>query len=80
MPKKPTAFRTLRHLIDDQDYLLTDVAKEINRCNAYLSACICGKRPFNAEEITRICLMLGIRQEEIGKYFFPDVPKGEPYA
>lgn len=78
MPKKPTAFRALRHLIDDQDYLLADVAKEIKRCDAYLSARICGKQPFNADEITRICLMLGIRQEEIGKYFFPDVPKRSP--
>ena len=36
-----------------------------------------GKQPWTSTEITAMCELLGIRQNEIGEYFFPRVEKGE---
>ena len=36
-----------------------------------------GKQPWTSTEITAMCELLGIRQNEIGELFFPTVEEGE---
>ena len=36
-----------------------------------------GHNPWTSTEITAMCELLGIRQNEIGEYFFPRVEEGE---
>ena len=36
-----------------------------------------GKSAWRADEISRLCEVLEIPQEEVGRYFFPDVAKRE---
>lgn len=55
-----------------------EVADYIGIDNSTLSKRMNGRQPWTSTEIESACELLGIQQDEIGKYFFPQVEKGEP--
>ena len=54
-----------------------EVAEYIGIGRDTMSGRMQGLNPWTSTEITAMCELLGIRQNEIGEYFFPRVEKGE---
>ena len=54
-----------------------EVAEYIGIGRDTMSGRMHGNQPWTSTEIAAMCELLGIRQNEIGEYFFPRVEKGE---
>lgn len=54
-----------------------EVAQATGIANPTFTRRMQGKRPWLSSEIAAICQLLGIPQEQIGEYFFPDINKKE---
>ena len=62
----------LRRLILSQFNSLSDFAKYIDSDNSAVSLEIGGQRDMRASRMMLYAKVLGIEQEEFGRYFFPD--------
>lgn len=67
-------FKALRMRMIELDYRQEELSKETGIPKATLSQRINGKRPFDAPQISAICKVLDIPQDQIGRYFFEDTP------
>ena len=54
-----------------------EVAEYIGIGRDTMSGRMQGHNPWTSTEIAAMCELLGIRQNEIGEYFFPRVEEGE---
>lgn len=57
-----------------------EVAEYIGIGRDTMSGRMHGHNPWTSTEITAMCELLGIRQNEIGEYFFPAIAKEEKTA
>lgn len=54
-----------------------EVAQEAGITNPTFSRRMRGVAPWLTSEITAVCAVVGIRRDEIGEYFFPDMNEEE---
>lgn len=71
--KKP--YLALRRRIEDEGLEHLTLAAMAGMKKDTLSIRLNDKKPWKSDEITAICSVLHIPQDEIGKYFFPAVKK-----
>lgn len=64
----------LRRLILSQYDTLGDFCEKHDIANGLLSMWISGRHEMRGQTIRRFIHLLHISQEDIGRYFFPDVP------
>lgn len=68
----------LRRLIEDEGLDLQDLAHQANMGYSTLSKRLCTPEAageWRWKEIVAICKAVGIPQEKIGEYFFPNIDK-----
>lgn len=73
-------FWKLRGRFHSCGYRDQEVAEMIGVGRDTMSGRMNGKQPWTSAEITAMCVLLDIRQDEIGELFFPEVAKEVPYA
>lgn len=64
-------FWRLREVYHEAGYYDTEVADEIGMSNRTMSKRMQGHDPWRGDEITAVCRLVGIAQQDVGKYFFP---------
>ena len=74
---KQIPYWKLRGRFHSCGYRDQEVAEYIGIGRDTMSGRMHGHNPWTSTEITAMCELLGIRQNEIGEYFFPRVKKGE---
>ena len=73
-------FWKLRGRFHSCGYRDQEVAEMIGIGRDTMSGRMNGKQPWTSAEISAACECLGIRQDEIGELFFPEVEKEVPHA
>ena len=66
-------FWELRGEFRSQGWFDKEIADEIGMSDGTMNSRMQGHSAWRADEISRICELLGIAREDVGKYFFPDV-------
>lgn len=66
-------FWELRGEFHSQGWFDQDVADAIGMTHGTLSTRMQGKSVWRADEISKICELLNIKQENVGRLFFPDI-------
>ena len=67
-------FHKLRVRFAEMELKQNDVARRAGMAPSTLTARMMGYQPFTAWEITRIAEVLEIPKEELGTFFFEDIP------
>ena len=70
-------FKALRKRMIELDYCQEELSKASGIPKATLSQRINGNRPFDARQISAICKVLDIKPDQIGAFFFEDVPQNK---
>lgn len=70
-------FWALRGKFREQGWYDNEIAEECGIGVGTMTTRMQGKSAWRADEISRLCEVLEIPQEEVGRYFFPDVAKRE---
>ena len=68
-------FKNLRKRMIELDFRQEELSKASGIPKSTLSQRINGKKPFDARQISALCKVLDIKPEEIGAFFFEDVPQ-----
>lgn len=76
---KQCPFWRLRARFRESGMYDSEVAQATGIANPTFTRRMQGKRPWLSSEIAAICQLLGIPQNQIGKYFFPDVEEEEDH-
>lgn len=72
-----TPFWKLRARFRDCGLFDAELAQAAGIAQATLSRRMRGHTPWGADEIERICQVVGIQQSEVGEYFFPNLENEE---
>ena len=70
-------FHKLRVRFAECEMRQGDVAQAAGMAKSTMTARMKGYQPWTSAEITAMCELLDIRQDEIGELFFPSLEKGE---
>ena len=70
-------YHKLRVRFAEMEMRQGDVAQSAGMAKSTMTARMQGKQPWTSAEITAMCELLDIRQDEIGELFFPSLEKGE---
>lgn len=73
-------FHRLRVRFAELDMTQAEAARRAGIPPSTLTARMTGRLPFNATDIAALCKVLEIKPEEIGTFFFEDMPKNRKGA